>query len=222
MPELSFKSPRSRLFQAKPEFSTINPSGELVQPNDIIINVSFGRIAATDGNTHELIAKYNPVQNCLEIDMPEHIISYLELVDFGPNFRRCLDWLFGVDLSGMLDGLGDGVADPGDILVRNNTGNWVPINVLPRNFSFKAADWDSGTVNEITLIRTGIPGAGEIGPHEYDAGGPYQVLIFKEVGNIVTQVDVEIETNLVTGDITLRKAGLAPSFDGRAVVSSII
>jgi hypothetical protein len=88
MPLLSFKIPRSRLFQAKPEFSTTNPSGELVQANDIIISVSFGRIAATDGNTYELIAKYNPVQNCLEIDIPDHVIDFLEKVDFGPNFRR--------------------------------------------------------------------------------------------------------------------------------------
>jgi hypothetical protein len=63
MPVFNFKVPRRRckLFQAKPEFSTTNPVTErLVQTRDMFLNVSFGRIAATDNNNYELMANYYP------------------------------------------------------------------------------------------------------------------------------------------------------------------
>jgi len=218
MPSFSFPIPHSRLFQARPEYSSQKPpTGDLVQANDILINVSFGRITATDNTTVELISKYNPVENYLEIDIPDHYMEFIELVEFGPYFRRFIDWLLDVDnVLNRIDG------DPGDILVRNDSNQWVPINVLPRSFTFVVADWAAGTANEITIIGSGTSGPGQIGPHNYDNLGPYQVLVFSESGNIVTQVDVEVETNIITGDVTLRKSGLAPAFDGRAVVSSII
>jgi hypothetical protein len=127
-------------------------------------------------------------------------------------------------IDAVLENLGLGAAI-GDVLVRAPDGSgeiWAPTNVLGRSFSFVASDWSSGTVNEIDIIRLGAPAAGQIGPHKYDSSGPYQVLVFKETGSVVTQVDCEVETNVVTGNITIRKAGLAPDFDGRAVISSIV
>ena len=57
MPVFNFKIPRRRckLFQAQPEFSSVNPTTQrLVQTRDMFLNVSFGRIAATDNNNYEL------------------------------------------------------------------------------------------------------------------------------------------------------------------------
>jgi hypothetical protein len=214
----NFEVPRSRLFQAIPAHSVPNPEGELVQANDILISVSFGRITSTDGSTHELIATYNPISNQLEFDVPEHVISFLEKVDFGTRFRRYLDWLFGADLS-----VAPG-ASAGDVLVRNPANDtWIPVNVLPVAVSFVAADWGSGTVNEVLIRRAGVPGAGEVGPHGLDNTGPYQVIIYKDVSpGVVEEVDVVVQTNINNGNITLRKSGLAAAFDGRAVIASII
>jgi hypothetical protein len=114
-------------------------------------------------------------------------------------------------------------ASPGDILVRNNNNDWVPVNVLPRSFTFVAADWTSGSdSNIIEIPRTGLTGPGQIGPHDFDEKGPYQVIVYEVTGSTLTEVVVSVSTDVSTGLITLRKTGLAPAFDGQVVVASII
>ena len=50
----------------------------------------------------------------------------------------------------------------------------------------------------------------------------YFIYLISMITKKDSEVDVIVSTNIVTGDITISKAGLAPDFDGRVVISSII
>lgn len=93
---------------------------------------------------------------------------------------------------------------------------------LAKDFSFVATDWSSGTANEIEIIRTGVPGLGQLGPHEFPLGVAYSVSVFEASGvPIIIGTDTEVQINLDTGAIILRKAPLGPNFAGRVIVGSI-
>jgi hypothetical protein len=82
--------------------------------------------------------------------------------------------------------------------------------------TFAGADWSSGTANEITIIQTGAPAAGEIGPHALDIASSYDVTVFNDADD--EQVDVGVVVNPSTGDVTLTKTGLGTNFAGRVLV----
>lgn len=92
---------------------------------------------------------------------------------------------------------------------------------LAKEITFEVADWGAGTANTIRIIASGIPGAGEVGPHELPVEGKaYAVTVFKDgVGALTIGVDVGVEIDLGSGLITLTKAGLAAPFDGRAIIT---
>lgn len=93
---------------------------------------------------------------------------------------------------------------------------------LAKDFAFTASDWSSGTVNEIEIIREGIPGAGQLGPHEFPLGVAYSVSVFESGGSpVIIGTDTEVQINIDTGSITLRKAPLGPNFSGRVIIGSI-
>ena len=233
MSKIKFKVPRSRLFQAKPEFSAINEQGQLVQARDVILHLSFGRIAATDNNTYELQAEYNPVQNCLEIDIPDHVLEFVTDIEIGPNFRCFMDWLTGLKdpdgTGGAPVGSGaTGATGPAGATGATGTGGGgggatgatgaTGTIVGPATFrsSFTIADWAAGTDNEITIVRTGVSGVGEIGPHNLPLDDIYLIQVIRDLTDEI--VDVGIEVNPTTGDVTLTKTGLGADFDGRVIV----
>jgi hypothetical protein len=94
---------------------------------------------------------------------------------------------------------------------------------LAKQFAFEAADWAAGIPNRITVIATGTPGAGELGPHELPTGGTYHVSVFKEDGTpVAIGVDTEVEVSLTTGDVTIIKTGISTPFKGRIVISAAV
>ncbi len=94
---------------------------------------------------------------------------------------------------------------------------------MAKQFTFAAGDWAAGAANRITVKATGVPGPGELGPHELPTGGAYHVSVFNSTGAPITVgVDAEIEIALATGDVTIKKAGLATPFAGRVVISSAL
>jgi hypothetical protein len=110
------------------------------------------------------------------------------------------------------------------IFVHETGGNWrayqqrlsTAATAAVFRATFAAADWTGGTANEVTIIQTGAPGAGEIGPHALDIASSYDVTVFNDADD--EMVDVGVVVNTSTGDITLTKAGLGPNFNGRVLV----
>ena len=79
---------------------------------------------------------------------------------------------------------------------------------------FTAQDWRNK--NFLRIIRTGIPGANEVGPHNLPVGG-YIINIYQNNGNIdLKHVLTDILIDRTTGTITLWKSGQVIPFSGRA------
>src|SRR3972149_919250 len=87
--------------------------------------------------------------------------------------------------------------------------------------SFVAADWQAGVPNEIRIVREGVPGPGQKGPHGLPFPGSVIVHVFEAIGmGALERVEVEQAMYSFTGDIVLRKSGLSPDFDGEFLVVS--
>lgn len=124
-----------------------------------------------------------------------------------------------------INGLGSLVIDfEGDYLFHHISGGVWRVNVLPRTvpdaaslvrIPFVTGDWAS---NALTVIATGTPGAGEVGPHDLAAYNSYLVQVINTDQTPDEMVDVEIQF-AGTGNITLRKAPRAPDFAGIVVIS---
>jgi len=126
--------------------------------------------------------------------------------------------------SGTINGNSELVANtPGDYLFWHiSGGDWIA-NILPKvsegtatfkRVNFADSDW---TNNEITIIQSGAPGAGEVGPHNLTAYPSYVVQIVNT--DLTPDEIVTVETSFsASGDITLKKAGKAPAFSGTAVI----
>lgn len=114
------------------------------------------------------------------------------------------------------------------IFIHESGGTWrayqqqlsVPSVACVFRADFSAADWDAGaTANSITVVQSGVPGAGEIGPHACAIASSYVVQVFRDSDD--RQVGIPVLVNPTTGDITLRKFGLGPDFDGRVIIVGI-
>lgn len=88
-------------------------------------------------------------------------------------------------------------------------------------FRFTVADWNAGDPNEITIIQSGVPvSPGQLGPHNLGTGRIFNVHVWRETGaTVALGIDLELEVNLTTGNVILRKAPRAPAFDGRVILS---
>lgn len=73
------------------EAPVIDPS--LTDINDMFLHVLFARIASSSGTTHEFGSSYDPVQNTIEIDVPEDILEFIEDVEILPKIQRYIAWL---------------------------------------------------------------------------------------------------------------------------------
>jgi len=76
--------------------------------------------------------------------------------------------------------------------------------------------WAAGTNNEIVIIQSGAPGAGEAGPHGLVVAESYLVQTYRDDNG--RQVSLGVTVDSGTGDVTLRRAGLAPNVDIRLVM----
>jgi hypothetical protein len=82
--------------------------------------------------------------------------------------------------------------------------------------TFIVGDWTGGTANRIVVIQTGAPAAGEIGPHGLAIASSYATQVYRDSDDEL--VDLGIEVDPPTGDITLKKTGLGTNFAGRLIV----
>jgi hypothetical protein len=91
---------------------------------------------------------------------------------------------------------------------------------LAKEFLFTTSDWDSITPHRIEIPNEGpIIEPGQIGPHELGTDRSYHVTVWRSDGSpVLIGVETELAINLSTGLVTLIKAPLAPSFDGRVVI----
>jgi len=88
----SFPVPRSRGLQNTACDITIND--QEVCTRDIILHLLLGRVALTDGTTHEIETIFNNDLNVVEIDIPDSVLTIVENLGIGPNLQRYLAWLF--------------------------------------------------------------------------------------------------------------------------------
>jgi hypothetical protein len=177
---------------------------------DILIRGGGGTITFSDNVTVEYIFKFRP-----DSTIPSGGIFDITLV--GDRARLVYENVVSQAVCDMVDWILQCSALNARIsIIEAATG-------LAKQFSFVAGDWAAGTPNEITVIATGVAGAGTLGPHELPTGGAYHVSVFNSTGAPITVgVDAEIEIALATGDVTIKKAGLATPFAGRVVISSAL
>lgn len=82
--------------------------------------------------------------------------------------------------------------------------------------TFAASVWSAGTVNRITIVQTGAPAAGQIGPHSLAVASSYAVQVYRDSDNQLVDLGVVVDPG--TGNITLSKTGLGADFAGRVIV----
>jgi hypothetical protein len=128
-----------------------------------------------------------------------------------------------VSASGTINGATELIASQGDYLFWHvGAGVWI-CNILPRSgeglatvkrVSFAGTKWVN---NEIKILQSGVPGAGEVGPHSLTPFNSYVVYVVNT--DLSPDEGVIVETAFDTnGDITLKKAAKAPAFAGIAVI----
>ena len=104
-------------------------------------------------------------------------------------------------------------------------------NVLPRpsqnpaaiaRVSFASTVWDAHLTdkNTIKILQdpTATPAAGEVGPHALLKSGSYVVEVINTDLTPDEKVDVEVQFDAATGNITLKKAPKAADFAGICVI----
>lgn len=111
----------------------------------------------------------------------------------------------------------------GDYLFHHISGGVWRCNVLPTpgenlatitRINFLTTDWLN---NEIKVIQSGTPVAGEVGPHGLTPYDGYVYTILNTSLNPNEYVDVEVHQD-TNGDITLVKAPKAPTFNGTLII----
>lgn len=122
-----------------------------------------------------------------------------------------------------INGANEIIATQGDYLFWHVSGGVWIANILPRSaegaaslrrISFAATDWVD---NEITVVATGVAGAGQVGPHNLTPFPSYVVQVINTTLNPDEMVTVETSF-AASGNIRLRKAAKAPAFAGVAVI----
>jgi len=85
---------------------------------------------------------------------------------------------------------------------------------------FEITDWVN---NEIKVLATGVPGRGEIGPHN-QTNTCMMIQIYKKIGvpsvDSFKRVYVQVIIDSSNRDVILRKAPLAPAFSGKVILDS--
>ena len=87
----------------------------------------------------------------------------------------------------------------------------------PVEFTFFASDWVN---NQLQIINAGPLGPGIIGAHGKGVNRTFHIAVFRdEMTPVFPMVDIELLINIPTGQITIRKTGVATPFPGRVIIS---
>ena len=82
---------------------------------------------------------------------------------------------------------------------------------------FVAADWGRGQY--LDILRSGVPGLNEIGPHYLPLSRLYSVTIHEYLsGGMTRVVTLPVLVNRNSGTIRMWKTGRVPAFSGRVEV----
>jgi hypothetical protein len=124
------------------------------------------------------------------------------------------------------------ITSPNDYwFTHDQNGNWIA-TLMPspgdkiattKRIPFAAGKWNEGAnKNTIRVLQSGIPGLGEIGPHELANYDTYQVQVWDLSGTRSELVDAEIQVDKTTGDIIIQKASLGANFAGEVIITGTL
>ena len=124
------------------------------------------------------------------------------------------------------------ITSPNDYwFTHDQNGNWIA-TIMPapgdklsstKRIPFTAGKWNEGAnKNTIKVLQTGVPGLGEIGPHELANYDTYQVQVWDLSGTRSELVDAEIQVDKTTGDIIIQKASLGANFAGEVIITGTL
>ena len=187
------------------------PLGPNVKVTDIVVRGGGGTITFSDNVTLEFIYNFTPDEN-----IPSGGIFGVTLIDE----RAAL--VYQNVISQSICDMIDWIMQYSDL--NRRVSILEEVAGLAKSSRFITTDWTSGANSrEIKIIQSGVPGAGELGPHEFTAGVPYAISVFKDSpAPVIVGVDLEMDISLTTGNIILRIAPLSTPFDGRVIISSSI
>jgi len=133
-----------------------------------------------------------------------------------------------ISSSSTINGFADlEITSTGDYMFFHESAGAWRVNILPRpeealatltRIPFTADMWADGIKNEITILQTGTPSAGQAGPHYLTKADTYVVQIVNTDLDPVEVVDLEVQFDSSTGNITLVKAQRAKAFNGIATI----
>ena len=84
------------------------------------------------------------------------------------------------------------------------------------SLSFTTANWSGDT---ITVIPTGTPGPGQIGPHNIALGSILYGKVQIQTGSFYEDAFIEIDFDSVTNTLVITKASSYPAFNGAILIS---
>lgn len=192
-----------------PNNNTNRPIGANVKVTDILVRGGGGTITFSDGVTVEYVFGFRPDSSVpsggifdVTLQGERAQLVYQNVVS--QAVCDMVDWLL------QCSSLNSRVS-----IIEAKMG-------IAKEFAFGIPDWALGTPNAIEIIREGLPGVGQIGPHEFPLDRAYSVSVFRDDGTpIIVGVDTDVEINLLTGLIRLKKTGLSTPFAGRVIIGSV-
>lgn len=82
--------------------------------------------------------------------------------------------------------------------------------------NFTIANWSGNT---LTIIPSGVPGPGQIGPHNIPVGNVIYTKVQMKTGSQYEEVFIESDYDSVTNTILLTKSSSVSAFDGAILLS---
>lgn len=82
--------------------------------------------------------------------------------------------------------------------------------------NFTAANWLGNT---LTVIASGTPGAGQVGPHNIPVGNVIHTKVQMKTGSQYEEVFIESDYDSVTNTILITKSSSVSAFDGAILLS---
>jgi hypothetical protein len=97
-------------------------------------------------------------------------------------------------------------------------GVWAEFAPTGGNISltFTAANWSG---DNLTVIPSGVPGPGQVGPHNIPTGQIIHTKIQMKTGVLYEDVFIESDYDITTNTILLKKSSTVSAFDGSILLS---